>query len=171
MQFPGVSPAVAPLATGHPQGLPAVPDGPPVETKVQPVAEQAQSRNDPGTGGQPPTNFWRGLAGLPDPSKHVAPPSIMQIKISAILEKQAEKLLDEARKAEAQAASTGSEPAEETQDTAEADRRPRLPGSAEAEPEDRPEQPDAPRVEADTLPRPYGEQGSYPRDNVFAPLP
>lgn len=96
MQFTGVPPAVAPLATGHPLGLPAVPDGPARETKVQPVSEQARIGTDAETRGQPPADFWRGLTGLPNPAKHVAPPSIMQIKISAILEEQAARLTHDA---------------------------------------------------------------------------
>ena len=93
MQMTGVSSAVAPLATGHPLGLPASPPGPAVETKVQPIAQQARTGTDPDPGGEPPSNFWRGLTGLPDPSKHVAPPSIMQIRIAALLQEQAEQLV------------------------------------------------------------------------------
>ncbi|MBN9890434.1 hypothetical protein [Salipiger abyssi] len=107
MQFTGVPPAVAPLATGHPLGLPAVPDGPARETKVQPVSEQARTGTDGETSGQPPADFWRGLTGLPNPAKHVAPPSIMQIKISAILEEQAERLTQDLRPPEP--APTGAE--------------------------------------------------------------
>lgn len=36
MQMTGVSSLVAPLATGHPLGLPAMPAGPATETRVQP---------------------------------------------------------------------------------------------------------------------------------------
>lgn len=93
MQMTGVSSAVAPLATGHPLGLPASPAGPAVETKVQPIAQQSRTGTDPDPGGEPPSNFWRGLTGLPDPSKHVAPPSIMQIRIAALLQEQAEQLV------------------------------------------------------------------------------
>ncbi|MBY6003649.1 hypothetical protein KUV62_07005 [Salipiger bermudensis] len=93
MQMTGVPSLVAPLATGHPLGLPAQPAGPAAETRVQPVAQQAQTGTDPDPGGQPPSNFWRGLTGLPDPKKHVAPPSIMQIKIAALLEEQAQKMV------------------------------------------------------------------------------
>ncbi|GGA05423.1 MULTISPECIES: hypothetical protein [Salipiger] len=87
MQFTGVSHAVAPLATGHPQGLPATPDGPPAETRVQPISEQAKA----GTG----SNDAPG--GQPEPKAHTAPPSIMQIKISALLEQQARSLQEDRR--------------------------------------------------------------------------
>jgi hypothetical protein len=60
---------------------------------VQPIAQQARTGTDPDPGGEPPSNFWRGLTGLPDPSKHVAPPSIMQIRIAALLQEQAEQLV------------------------------------------------------------------------------
>ena len=93
MQMTGISSAVAPLATGHPLGLPASPPSSAVETKVQPIAQQAQTGTDPDPGGEPPSSFWRGLTGLPDPAKHVAPPSIMQIRIAALLQEQAEQLV------------------------------------------------------------------------------
>ncbi|MBE9639405.1 hypothetical protein [Salipiger mangrovisoli] len=68
---------------------------------MQPVKEQSASDTDHaadhGTEGQPPASFWRSLTGLPDPANHVAPPSIMQIRISALLEEQAEALLKELR--------------------------------------------------------------------------
>ncbi|WP_092425472.1 hypothetical protein [Alloyangia pacifica] len=72
---------------------------------MQPVKEQsttdtdhaADHATDHGTEGQPPAGFWRSLTGLPDPANHVAPPSIMQIRISALLEEQAEALLKELR--------------------------------------------------------------------------
>ena len=101
MQLTGVPQVVAPLATGHPLGLPGAPVRTAEETKVQPVKEQSTTDTDHGadhgTDGQPPTGFWRSLTGLPDPANHVAPPSIMQIRISALLEEQAEALLKELR--------------------------------------------------------------------------
>lgn len=87
MQFTGVSQAVAPLATGHPQGLPAAPDGPPAETRVQPVSEQAKA----GTGSNDDPGSQR------NPKAHTAPPSIVQIKISALLEQQARSLQEDRR--------------------------------------------------------------------------
>lgn len=101
MQLTGVPQVVAPLATGHPLGLPGAPVRTAEETKVQPVKEQSTTdtdhATDHGTEGQPPAGFWRSLTGLPDPANHVAPPSIMQIRISALLEEQAEALLKELR--------------------------------------------------------------------------
>ncbi|MCR8550141.1 hypothetical protein M4578_20145 [Salipiger sp. P9] len=163
------------MATGHPLGLPAVPDGPPTETKVQPVSEQAKTGADAGPSGQTPARFWRGLSGQPDPARHVAPPSIVQIKISAILEKQAEKLLNDAHKAV-------------FQDSADADRTPPAdtapPPSAseEAEPPHIPAEtaPDASRSKPDpTVPDgrdesaadtgTYGPRHGFSQEAVFAP--
>ncbi|MCA0998453.1 hypothetical protein [Alloyangia pacifica] len=101
MQFTGVPQVVAPLATGHPLGLPGAPVRTAEETKVQPVKEQSTTDTDQGgeygADGQPPASFWRSLTGMPDPSSHVAPPSIMQLRITALLEEQAEALLKELR--------------------------------------------------------------------------
>ncbi|WP_157373947.1 hypothetical protein [Salipiger sp. CCB-MM3] len=66
---------------------------------MQPVKEQSTTDTDQGgeygADGQPPASFWRSLTGMPDPSSHVAPPSIMQLRITALLEEQAEALLKE----------------------------------------------------------------------------
>ncbi|NDW57671.1 hypothetical protein G0P98_14290 [Yangia sp. PrR004] len=68
---------------------------------MQPVKEQSTTDTDQGgeygADGQPPASFWRSLTGMPDPSSHVAPPSIMQLRITALLEEQAEALLKELR--------------------------------------------------------------------------
>lgn len=45
----------------------------------------------------PPAQFWRTLNGGPDPATHIAPPSIMQIKISQLLDAQAGSIDDEAK--------------------------------------------------------------------------
>ncbi|WP_417724069.1 hypothetical protein [Salipiger sp.] len=92
MQFTGTFLGVSPLATGHPLGLPAVQQKTLVDTKVQPVAQQSKTENDTGREGLPPKEFWRSLTGSPDPATHTAPPSIMQLKILAILDEQAERL-------------------------------------------------------------------------------
>ncbi|EPX85611.1 hypothetical protein [Salipiger mucosus] len=84
--------AVAPLATGHPLGLPATQERTSPATRVQPAAREAAADNNPGTGGQPPGAARRDASGDPDPEPHSAPPSIMQIKITAMLEEQAEAL-------------------------------------------------------------------------------
>ena len=90
MQFPGVPAAVAPFATGHPTGLPAAPTPPARETVVQPASRPLPAGPEPG--GLPPSSFWRTLSGLPDPRNHSAPPSIMQLRITAILDEQVEQL-------------------------------------------------------------------------------
>ena len=38
--------------------------------------------------GQPPIQFWRTVRGEPDPATHVAPPSILQIRITQLLDEQ-----------------------------------------------------------------------------------
>ena len=81
-QFPGT----APLATGHPHGLPEARKPAKPQTRVLPIAltrdpEAALTR------GQPPVGFWRAVSGEPDPD-HIAPPSIMQIEISRLLDAQ-----------------------------------------------------------------------------------
>ncbi|MBY6116998.1 hypothetical protein KUW09_22055 [Mameliella alba] len=87
MQFT-VSPLLtAPQVSGHPQGLPEVrpPNADPA--KITPIAD---SRN-PEAGlkdGKAPTKFWRAVNGEPDPATHAAPPSIMQITISQMLDEQ-----------------------------------------------------------------------------------
>lgn len=78
----------APQVTGHPQGLPEVSREPASETRVKPIADA----RDPEAGlreGQAPANFWRAANGEPDPDANTAPPSIMQITISRMLEEQA----------------------------------------------------------------------------------
>ncbi|WP_353472778.1 hypothetical protein PVT71_01745 [Salipiger sp. H15] len=68
---------------------------------MQPVKEQSTTdtdhATDHGSEGQSASGLWRSLTGVPDPANHVAPPSIMQIRISALLEEQAEALLKELR--------------------------------------------------------------------------
>ncbi|GGG87196.1 hypothetical protein GCM10011415_42140 [Salipiger pallidus] len=162
MQFPGLS-QTAPLATGHPQGLPAVNNQPPPVTKVQPVSELAKSGADPQSdpGGQPPNSFWRTLSGMPDPSKHVAPPSMMQIRIARILEEQAKKLTNEAdlatspdsdKKDEAEIKEEMSDTLAQTE-KASAQENPLPPIDAEPE-TDRP----MPSKRAETAIQGYGEQ-------------
>lgn len=88
MQIMSLSVPIAPQTTGHPFGLPENRDPVRRETRVTPVAE---SRN-PDAGfkdGKKPLQFWRSAGGAVDPETHIAPPSIMQIKISQLLNEQA----------------------------------------------------------------------------------
>ena len=87
MQIMSLSVPIAPQTTGHPYGLPE--NRAPVrrETRIEPVAN---ARN-PDAGfkdGKKPLQFWRSASGSVDPSTHIAPPSIMQIKISQMLSEQ-----------------------------------------------------------------------------------
>ncbi len=93
MQFTGVLPSLAPLATGHPHGLPAPADGPPTVTRVQPVAEQANIGTDAGTDHEPPREAR--LLQARQKESHSAPPSVVQIRIAKLLQEQAEKMVTE----------------------------------------------------------------------------
>ncbi|WP_141194889.1 hypothetical protein [Maliponia aquimaris] len=58
--------------------------------RVKPIAD-ARNPEARLKDGQAPTQFWRAVNGEPDPSTHAAPPSIMQITISRMLDAQAPK--------------------------------------------------------------------------------
>ncbi len=88
MQITGLPNWAAPQATGHPFGLPAAHRPPVPEKRVQPL--KPFSRTDTAIPENlPPSEFWRGARGKPDPASHVAPPSILQIEISRLLDQQA----------------------------------------------------------------------------------
>ncbi|MBO9467748.1 hypothetical protein J7443_21130 [Tropicibacter sp. R15_0] len=91
MQPTGPSLWIAPLATGHPHGLPGAKRPEKPTTKVQPL-DQARNPDAALTRGQTPGNFWKAVNGEPIPEEHIAPPSIMQLKISQILDEQAQEL-------------------------------------------------------------------------------
>lgn len=116
MQFTGVSQSVAPLATGHPLSLPASPIKAAPETRVQPVSKQAKTGAEAGQDGQDRPAAQRQPGGDTVPVDRAAPPSIMQLKISALLQEQAEKLMDEAKRRTAQ---QDPEEARDTQDRTE----------------------------------------------------
>lgn len=143
MQYSGVSLAVSPLATGHPLGLPDVPARTSVETRVQPVSRQAKAGTDTANDRHPPAPFWRVLTDEADLKNHTAPPSIMQIKISAMLDEQAARLQESVAQALPQEAP---EPPQETAP---------LPGSATAEDETAPDPAQA---------EPQSPNGTAPRD-------
>lgn len=87
MQVSGISSLSAPQGSGFPalsSGAKADSTG---KTKVLPVvgARDPESQRSAG----PPAQFWRTLNGGPDPATHIAPPSIMQIKITQMLDEQA----------------------------------------------------------------------------------
>lgn len=92
MHFTGPFTWAAPLATGHPLGLPRDPRKPAPQHRV-PATSQAHSSGD-FPQGHPPAAYWRVLDGRPDPATHVAPPSIMQLKITQMLDAQASELAD-----------------------------------------------------------------------------
>lgn len=91
MQIAGPSLWIAPLATGHPHGLPGAkrPDKP--TTKVQPL-DQSRHPDAALARHHAPEHFWKAANGDPLPDEHIAPPTIMQLKISQMLNEQAQDL-------------------------------------------------------------------------------
>ncbi|MEQ5871061.1 hypothetical protein J4E08_14315 [Sagittula sp. NFXS13] len=87
MQLEGLSYQSAPLATGHPLSLPGAPDTTRSVTKVQPILDARRPETQLGNATSP-SGFWRAAQNKPDPTTHNPPPSIMQIKISQMLQDQ-----------------------------------------------------------------------------------
>ncbi|WP_149757520.1 hypothetical protein [Roseivivax sediminis] len=81
------TPAVpaAPIVSGHPFGLPGVPPRSPDPRRVEAATDSQTADNMPDrqpAAGSPSDKLE---AALDDPGDHVAPPSIMQLRISALL--------------------------------------------------------------------------------------
>lgn len=91
MQIAGPSLWIAPLATGHPHGLPGVKRPEKQSTKVQPL-DQSRNPDAALARHQAPENFWKAANGDPVPEDHIAPPTIMQLKISQMLDEQAQEM-------------------------------------------------------------------------------
>lgn len=89
MQVSGLALYLAPWSTGHPQGLPEAQKKSNKVIKVQAIEEARNPELSLNAGTAAPTDFWRKANGDPDPNAHNAPPSIMQIKITQMLEEQA----------------------------------------------------------------------------------
>lgn len=89
MQIAGPSLWIAPLATGHPHGLPGAKRAEKPTTKVQPL-DQSRSPDAALARQQAPEDFWKAANGDPFPDDHIAPPTIMQLKISQMLDEQAQ---------------------------------------------------------------------------------
>lgn len=88
MQVSGVSNLGAPQGSDLPPGLPgdkAESIGPAQVLRPIVGARDADTQRSEG----PPARFWRTLNGGVDPSTHIAPPSMMQIKITQMLDEQA----------------------------------------------------------------------------------
>ena len=79
----------APVTTGHPFGLPESGMRTRSTARVPVVSEQSSS--DTGfMQEKSPTRYWRAAGETPEPENHCPPPSILQLKISAMLDEQAE---------------------------------------------------------------------------------
>ncbi len=104
MHFSVLPTWAAPLSTGHPFGLPdATGQSKTGRTKSVPAVSPQSSTDSGMMQEKSPTQFWRATGGQadwratggqPDLSAHVAPPSIMQLKISELLNRQAHLLSD-----------------------------------------------------------------------------
>lgn len=98
MQFPTIPAMLAPLATGHPYGLPADQRGTSLDKRVQPIGP-SQDSNTTSTRGEPQPFLRASHGRVPAQTPqedHVAPPSIMQIKILQMLDEQASKIDEDA---------------------------------------------------------------------------
>lgn len=170
MQLTGVLPALAPLATGHPQGLPAPAEGPPPVTRVQPVAEQANIGTETGTDREPPSEA-RHLQAR-QKTEHAAPPSAMQIRIAKMLQDQAEKLVSDKAPSSASAKTspqtTETTTAADPADDVRANDDPALPAltGPDTAPDPQPEQQSAaPQQDSAPLPIPYGSRADLSAAN------
>ncbi len=84
----GTTMGSSPLWTGQPFGPQAAQEQPNPDQWVPPIT-QARDPDAQLNHGQPPTRFWRLVGGGPDPATHIAPPSIVQIRITQLLNDQA----------------------------------------------------------------------------------
>lgn len=130
MQVSGISSLSAPQGSGFPalsSGAKADSTG---KTKVLPVVGSRDPESQRSAG--PPAQFWRTLNGGPDPATHIAPPSIMQIKITQMLDEQAVAMDDTYETDEAsalRAANADKAPGHPTDTAAETATRPETPGT------------------------------------------
>ena len=78
----------APPVAGHAQGLPGERPEPPAPDRIKPIldARNPEARLKEGLA---PSKFWRAATGQPDPATGDVPPSILQIRITRLLEDQA----------------------------------------------------------------------------------
>jgi hypothetical protein len=95
MQLSGLATLRAPLTTRHPHGLPEARAGKSRDLRVQPMNDPRNPQAQLNAGRTPPTQFWRAANGEPIPNPQATPPSIMQIKITMMLEEQAQALREE----------------------------------------------------------------------------
>lgn len=130
MQVSGISSLSAPQGSGFPalsSGAKADSTG---KTKVLPVVGSRDPESQRSAG--PPAQFWRTLNGGPDPATHIAPPSIMQIKITQMLDEQAVAMDDTYETDEAsalRAANADKAPGHPTDTAAETATRPETAGT------------------------------------------
>lgn len=158
MQFPSLSQFLAPLATGHPQGLPAVQNEPARVSRVQPVKEQASTGTQAGTDQDPSSEFRQMVA--KQSSQRISPPSVMQIRIAQMLQDQADRMQSDSAFAPSMA-----KPADPLPQTAQTPDEPAPEPATTSEPETAPD-PDTPRS-ALPLPTPYATRAELPTGTGF----
>lgn len=95
MQIAGLSYSSAPQTMAQTIGLPGAGDNKHSVTEIQPILDARRPETKLGSADSP-LAFWNAVRGEPDPETHTPPPSIMQIKISQILQDQALGQTDEA---------------------------------------------------------------------------
>ncbi|WGW03797.1 hypothetical protein [Tropicibacter oceani] len=118
--------------------------------------------------GQPPAQFWRAANGEPDPNKHLAPPSIMQIKISQMLDEQASEQAEDSPEAEEPADAAAPDQARAPSDPAPDD----LPAIGSAASEKDPEPQSSPEGDALKPAREgYEQAANFSRSAVLSTLP
>lgn len=91
MQPIGMIATHAPLATGHPFGLPEAKGEAPKATRIQPVVD-LQKKDDMQSDRHVPQLPWFGSKDDKEPVERPAPPSLMQIKITQMLNEQAREI-------------------------------------------------------------------------------
>ncbi|MGP6088283.1 hypothetical protein [Antarctobacter jejuensis] len=155
----------APQVTGHPQGLPRGRPDPLEQTRVKPISD-ARDPEARMKEGQSPTQFWSAVNGEPDPDNHTAPPSIMQITISRMLDEQIS-----SHKAEAEVPPLGEAEPDADPDPAKDINTPDTRAQA-ANKEAADKEKDSARPEQRQLARPDQPFGSNAlRNSVFSTLP
>lgn len=169
MKIPALAVAVAPLslgsATGGQENDPTATSDP---KRITPITKRGEPNVDMRLG-MTPESFWRtAAAGAPDPANHTAPPSVMQIRISQLLDAQASRL--EEKTEEAIRAALAKIEAE-TKSKADAHNPQPGPRADEADQDDAPKAEDAKPLPFDKNFMAYTEAKKIARSTVLSTFP